>query len=135
MTISHGPDSTHLFLYPPAKPTEYNKVWVNEPEEFSGQDSLPSLAMIVIKQHGEDLEDELVNEVAHLAISSSEDVIEDVKKFLGQPIDISGMEQNYVTMGIPCPLANMIPRTSYLFDDIMRFHQLIPHSCPLNTLL
>lgn len=85
MTISHGPDSKRLFVYPPTKPTEYNKVWVDELEEFSGQDSLASLAMVVIKQHGEELEDELVNEVAHLAIGSSEEVIEDVPKFLGQP--------------------------------------------------
>lgn len=31
MIISHGTKSKQLFLYPPTKPAEYRKVWVDEP--------------------------------------------------------------------------------------------------------
>lgn len=55
MAISHGPNSNHLFLYLPTQLAKHNQVWVDELDGVNKQENLASLAMVVIKQHGEEL--------------------------------------------------------------------------------
>lgn len=74
-----------MFLYPPAKPAKHNKVWVDELEIPTRQENLVSFPMVVIKQHGEELE----NNVGNTTIDSNSEEISDIEEILGHPINRS----------------------------------------------
>lgn len=75
--------------------------------------------MVVIKQHGEELEDELENDMESLTMDSSSEEMTDVEEILGHPINIDHTKFDDASfIGLPCPLMNLVPKNHYFFVDV-----------------
>jgi len=83
MTISNGVNNKHLSLYPPTQPVVSKRVWVDESNCPSMQGNLASLEMVVIKQHMQEPENELENNMQSITIDSSDEELLEVEKILG----------------------------------------------------
>lgn len=96
-------------------------MWVDE-LEFDTMEDVATLAMIIVKEHLEGMEECL-------------EELEREPSLQQQLFDIPANEQSQVLSIFKCPLIHIIPTGDACRERTKVFHSLFPHYCALNSLV